>query len=81
MEGRIKTTGQLRAFLAETLERTRAGLVDLEVAGKITKMAGQINESFYAETKVARVQVELGNSASKLGELSLSGKVEEDVTA
>lgn len=73
MQGKIKTTGQLRAFLSETIERLRAGLVDADTAGKITKMAGQINESFYSETKVAKTHLEMGLEVAKLGDLQIGG--------
>jgi len=51
-----------------TLETTRAR--------DITKMAAQINESFYSEVKVAKTQMELGREAQALGSLEINSKPE-----
>jgi len=47
------------------------GTMDAEKARNIVKIAGQINESLYAEVKVARTKIELGKAADEFGELSL----------
>lgn len=64
---RVKTTGELRAFLAEVMTEVRTGEIDIEKASRITKLAGQINESMYAEIKVARIRAEAGESMAALG--------------
>ena len=56
MGGKIKTTGELRDFLSDMLLGIKNGDLDPEKARNITKMAGQINESFYAEIKVAKTR-------------------------
>jgi len=46
------------------------GDIDLDKARNITKLAGQINESFYAEVKVAKARAEAGEfglGAMKIG--------------
>jgi hypothetical protein len=43
------------------------GNIDLDKASRITKLAGQINESFYAEIKVAKIRAEAGAVMSDLG--------------
>ena len=58
--GRITTTGQLRAFLADTIAKVSSGEVGIEEASRITKLASQINESFYSEIKVAKTLWEMG---------------------
>lgn len=50
------------------------GDLDLDKAGKITKLAGQINENFYAEIKVAKVRLEAGENMPKFGEMILGGQ-------
>lgn len=42
-----------------------------EKARDITKLAAQVNESFYAEVKVARLQVDLQKKVSELGVLPI----------
>ena len=72
MNAKIKTAGDLRSFLAKTMEEVRAGEIDLDVASRITKLAGQVNESFYAEIKVAKIRAEAGETLIELGALPLS---------
>jgi hypothetical protein len=67
----IQTTGDLRQFLADMLLGIKNGDLAIDKASQITKMAGQINESFYSEVKVWRVRKEAGDTDTKLGELPL----------
>lgn len=71
----IKTTGQLRQFLADTLIAVKNGQMETDKARNITKIAAQINESIYSEIKTARVMAELGRETAEMGELSV-GNVE-----
>ncbi len=71
MGGKIKTTGELRDFLSDMLLGIKNGDLDPEKARNITKMAGQINESFYAEIKVAKTRAEAGEKLSDLGEMPI----------
>ena len=63
----IRTTGELRDFLAMMMVGVKNGDLDLDKARNITKLAGQINESFYAEVKVAKVRAEAGQVMPALG--------------
>ena len=72
MRGEIKTTGQLREFLVLAMEDVKAGMLDPDKASRITKLAGQVNESFYAEVKTARIRQGFGEEISKLGEMKIS---------
>lgn len=65
----IKTTGELRSFLARAIAETRAGTLGIEEAGRIAKLAAQVNESFYAEIKIARTNKELGFQVTAMGAL------------
>lgn len=72
-ERKIETTGQLRKFLTETIVQIREGAIGLDEAGKITKLAAQIHESFYSEIKIQKAQWEMGVQVkhSELGSLPL----------
>ena len=50
---KITTTGDLRDFLCSAINSVANGTMDVEKARNITKLAGQVNESFYSEVKVA----------------------------
>lgn len=63
----IQTTGQLRDFLASMMVGVKDGDVSIDKASRITKLAGQINESLYAEVKVAKVRLEAGEVMAELG--------------
>lgn len=73
MSGKIKTTGEMRDFLATMMVGVKNGDLDLDKASRITKLAGQINESFYAEIKVAKVRAEAGENMPALGKMSVGG--------
>lgn len=70
---KIKTTGELREFIAKTIVEVRNGEIDVEQANKIQKLCAQMNESFYAEIKIAQVSTEAGREPAKLGNLPLGG--------
>lgn len=76
MSGKIKTTGELRDFLATMMVGVKNGDLDLDRASRITKLAGQINESFYAEVKVAKVRAEAGEQMPALGSMSVGKSAE-----
>ena len=69
---KITTAGELREYLSQTITGVGNGTIQTDKARDITKLAAQINESFYSEIKVAKVMTELGNEASKMGELRIN---------
>lgn len=71
MSDKIKTTGELRDFLSTMLLGIKNGDLDTDKARNITRMAGQINESFYAEVKIAQVRLDAGQQAVELGALPI----------
>ncbi len=71
---KIKTTGELRDFLATMMLGVKNGDLDLDKARNITKLAGQITESFYAEVKVAKVRAEAGEVLTGLGAMRIGGE-------
>jgi len=70
-ESRIRTTGQLRNYLAKVLLDVSEGRIDPDKGRTIVKVAAQINESFYSEVKIASVQHEAGKVFAELGNLEL----------
>lgn len=69
---KITTVGDLREFLCSTINGVANGTFDINKAREITKLAGQVNESFYSEVKVAKTQLEMGRKASELGKLNVN---------
>lgn len=67
----IRTTGELRKFLAGALLAVRDGGMTPEIASRVTKLAAQVNESFYSEIKIQKVMLEAGKELGKLGALRL----------
>lgn len=67
----IRNTGQLREHLARILEALQKGNIKVDEARTALKVAEKINESFYAELKVATVSVQLGRKADELGALPI----------
>jgi hypothetical protein len=70
----INTTGDLRKFLCNSINSVANGTMDIAKAREVTKLAGQVNESFYSEVKVARLQIDLKEESDKLGSLLVAGK-------
>lgn len=68
MSKSIKTTGDLRGYLASIMVAVGNGLCDADKARNIVKIAGQINESFYAEVKLNRLKMDLKQEVTKFGE-------------
>ncbi len=72
MSSKIQTTGQLREYLANMLIGLRDGSTKVDEARAAVKVAEKINESFYAELKVAQIGVQLERKVSELGKLNLN---------
>ena len=69
---KIKTSGDLREFLCSTINGVANGTVDPDKARNVTKLAAQVNESFYSELKYMKVQIEAGKEFEKLGDLPIN---------
>lgn len=50
----------------------KTGGIEPDEARNIVKTAAQINESFYSEIKIARIQREAGIVAADFGELKIN---------
>lgn len=70
----IKTTGQLREVLAKSIKWVLNGSLDLDKAMAMHKLAKNISESLYSETKIAMFRKEADQPMEKFGELPLGEK-------
>jgi len=68
----INTAGDLRKFLCNSINSVANGTMDIAKAREVTKLAGQVNESFYSEVKVARLQIDMKKEVHKLGSLPVN---------
>ena len=68
---KITNTGDLREMLCSAINGVANGTMDISKAREITKLAGQVNESFYSEVKVAKTKLELGTAADSIGQLPI----------
>ena len=69
---KIQTTGQLREFLSNMIVGVKNGDISCTQASNITKLAAQVNESFYSEIKVAQIERAASNEVSKMGDLPIN---------
>jgi hypothetical protein len=67
----VKTTGQLRSLLANAMKGVLNGDLEISKADAIHKLAKNISESLYSETKIAIFRNEVGQTIEKFGELSI----------
>lgn len=72
MNGKIKTAGELREYMVTMIQGVKNGDVKVDTANVMTKMVAQVNESMYAEIKIARVQRESGITPAPFGDLPIN---------
>lgn len=72
MKTAIQNTGQLREFLANMMLGVRDGSVKVDEARSLVKLAEKVNESYYAELKVAQVNLQLDRKVAELGKLPIN---------
>jgi len=65
----INKTRDLRAYICHAIKMAGNGTLDEKKVKNIVALSKQIHESFYAEARVAKMQMELSRDVSKLGEL------------
>ena len=70
----IKTTGQLREMLADAAKNVLNGSLDIDKATALHKLAKNISESLYSETKIAMFSHEIGKNIPEMGNLPLGGQ-------
>jgi len=76
MQKQIRTTGDLRKFLAEISQAVRDGTIELNKANTLVKLASQINQSFMTDVQVAKTYLLSNKMPIVDGELYLGNKDE-----
>ena len=71
MKSEIKTTGDLRTLLANAAKSVAQGAMDIQRAEALHKLAKNITESLYSETKIAMFRHEVEQPCERFGELAL----------
>lgn len=71
MKPEIMTTGQLRTMLANAAKGVMNGDLPIDKALALHKLAKNITESLYSETKIAMYRHEVGETAERFGEMRL----------
>lgn len=75
----LKTSGDLRKFLYETMEKVSEGTIDARQAMTAAKLAAQINESLKVEVELSIRGQALGYTPSDPGAMPLySERVDDD---
>lgn len=69
---RLRTTGEIRQFLCDTIIAVKDGDMNLDIARTVSKLAAQVTESLYSETKIMQFQQEANLQVGALGELNIS---------
>jgi hypothetical protein len=72
MSKTIKSCGDIREFLANMMLGVKDGNTKVDEARTIIKAAEKINENYYAEIKVAQMQLQLGRAVAELGTLPVN---------
>lgn len=72
MATNIKTTGDLREFLVNSMLGLKNGQMDFQTATGVMKLASQVNESFYSEIKIAKFRTEASLKVADLGKLAIN---------
>lgn len=75
-ERKIKTTGDFREYIAEIVMKVESGQIETSRASSIHKMLHLINDNFFAEAKVAALQVQLQRDVKSFGSMPLSQEQE-----
>jgi len=65
------TTGKLREMVYNAAVEAREGRLSAEQAMLVSKMAGRITDSLYAEAKIQRLVIEGGGQPQALGGLPI----------
>lgn len=69
----VQTTGQLRMLLASAAQDVLNGKLDIAQANTLHKLAKNISESLYSETKIAIFSHDVGAAVHQMGDLPLGG--------
>lgn len=71
----IRTSGDIRRLLAQTMSDIRSGCISVDKAQAIASLSKEITSSLQAEVNVAKVRVALLQSGHNIGQLTNLGKM------
>lgn len=69
--GELKTTGQLRTMLANAAKGVMQGQLDIDRAVALHKLAKNISDSLYSETKIAMFRRDAELRIDNFGEMPI----------
>ena len=69
--GELKTTGQLRTMLANAAKGVMQGGLDIDRALALHKLAKNISDSLYSETKIAMFRREANLKLERFGAMQI----------
>jgi hypothetical protein len=69
--GELKTTGQLRTMLANAAKGVMQGQLDIDKAVALHKLAKNISDSLYSETKIAMFRRETDQQLEAFGAMNI----------
>ena len=67
--GQLETTGQLRTMLANAAKAVMQGQLEIDRATALHKLAKNISDSLYSETKIAMFRRETDQKMEAFGEM------------
>ena len=71
----IRTTGDVRRTLAQTMSEIRTGDIPVQKAMAIAALAKEITASMQTEVKIAKAKIALGDNGKALGNITYLGKM------
>lgn len=71
----IRTSGDIRRFIAQTMVDIRAGNLSVEKGACIAQLAKEITSSMQAEVNVAKVRVSMLAVGKNMGEITNMGRL------
>ena len=76
MSEKIRTTGKLREILADTISGVISGEVEIDQASAVHKLAKNVSDSLYSETKIRMFEKEIGGTTEKMGDMCLGESID-----
>jgi len=71
----IRTSGDLRRFIAQSMSDVRSGDLSIDKATCIAQLSKEITSSLQAEVNAAKVKVALMQSGTDIGKITHLGKL------
>lgn len=69
--GELRTTGQMRTMLANAAKAVMQGTLEIDRAVALHKLAKNVSDSLYSETKITMFRNEIGQTIEKFGEMPI----------